>query len=134
MKTLMNDPKKAQEYFRAKVDFTTGPIELSHILHAHNPNIVIVDVRDREDYLKGHVPSAINLPREQWATFAGLRKDKLNVLYCYNQTCHLAATAAIEFAGYGFPVMEMEGGFEAWKQRALEIEKGEGAEPLRKAA
>ena len=27
-----------------------------------------------------------------------LNKKKINVLYCYSQVCHLAATAAVEFA------------------------------------
>jgi hypothetical protein len=34
----------------------------------------------------------------------------------------LAATAAIEFARKGYPVMEMEGGMEAWKENKLEVE------------
>jgi hypothetical protein len=40
-----------------------------------------------------------------------VRKDKLNVLYCYSGVCHLATSAAVEFAEKGYPVMEMEGGF-----------------------
>ena len=134
MQTLMTDPQKARDYFRAKTEFTTGPMELDHILRSQNTNVVVVDVRDREDYLKGHIPGAVNLPREKWATFAGLSTDKLNILYCYHQTCHLAATAAVDFASNGYPVMEMEGGFDAWKQHKLEIGKGEGCEPFRKAA
>jgi rhodanese-related sulfurtransferase len=54
---------------------------------------------------------------------AGLRKDKTNVLYCYSQVCHLAATAAVEFSGKGYPVMELEGGFRAWKDHEMDIEK-----------
>jgi rhodanese-related sulfurtransferase len=133
MKTLLNDPKKGHEYFRAKVDYTTGPIELDHMLEARNPNIVIVDVRDRADYLKGHVPCAINLPREKWTTWVGLRKDKLNIIYCYTHTCHLAYTAAVEFTAHGYPCMVLEGGFEVWKACKLDVDKGE-YEPLRKAA
>jgi rhodanese-related sulfurtransferase len=29
-------------------------------------NLVIVDVRDTEDYSKGHIPGAINLAQERW--------------------------------------------------------------------
>lgn len=36
----------------------------------------------------GHIPGAINLPRDRWHTLDGLRKDKTNVLYCYSQVCH----------------------------------------------
>jgi rhodanese-related sulfurtransferase len=56
----------------------------------------------------------VNLPHGQWHTAKGLSKDKLNILYCYSQTCHLAAAAALELASQGYRVMEMEGGFAAW--------------------
>ena len=52
----------------------------------------------------------------------GLAKDKTNVVYCYTHVCHLAAKACVEFASKGFPVMEMDGGFEAWRENELDIE------------
>ena len=104
--------------------FTTGPIELDHKLKAHE-NINIVDVRAEDDYSRGHIPGAINLPKDKWDTAEGLTRDKTNILYCYNQTCHLAAAAACEFAAKGFPVMEMDGGFEAWREHDLDLEKGQ---------
>ena len=131
MQTKLNDPAKAREYFRAKIEYTTGPVELNHMLESHNGNINVVDVRAADDYAKGHIPGAVNLPKEKLATFKGLRQDKLNILYCYTQTCHLAATAAVEFAAHGYPVMEMQGGFDTWAKDELKIERGE---PLRAAA
>ena len=117
-----NDPAKARQFFADKMAFTTGPVELSRNLK--RTDLIVVDVRYSEDYNKGHIPGSINLPHDQWQTLAGLRKDALNVLVCYTQQCHLAATAALEFAGKGFPVMELEGGFEAWKENELEVETG----------
>ena len=103
-----------------KLAFTTGPVELNRQLEAGD-DIVVVDVREEEDYEKGHIPGAINLPKAKWESCDGLRKEALNVLYCYTHVCHLAATAAVEFAGKGYPVMDMEGGFEAWKQNDLRV-------------
>lgn len=118
-----NDPARARDYFANKMAFTTGPGELARNLN-DGANIVIIDVRAADDYKKGHIPGAINLPHDKWSTCEGLRKESLNVLYCYSHVCHLAATAAVEFAGKGYSVMEMDGGFEAWKENDLEIESG----------
>ncbi|HEV2327154.1 MAG TPA: rhodanese-like domain-containing protein [Verrucomicrobiae bacterium] len=54
------DGAKAKEYFESKIAFTVGPVELARMLKAGN--IVVVDVREAEDYEKGHIPGAINLP------------------------------------------------------------------------
>jgi rhodanese-related sulfurtransferase len=117
------DPAKAKAFFENKITFTTGPMEVDHLLKDHG-NINVIDVRAAEDYEKGHIPGSINLPRERWQTLEGLSKDKTNVLYCYSAVCHLAATAAYKFASQGFPVQEMDGGFDEWKDHGLEVEKG----------
>jgi rhodanese-related sulfurtransferase len=70
------------------------------------------------------VPGAINLPKGSWDKPEGLRKDAMNVVYCYTQQCHLAANACVRFASQGYPVMEMDGGFEAWQENELETESG----------
>jgi rhodanese-related sulfurtransferase len=120
--TRIHEPAKAKEYFESKLAFTTGPIEVDQMIESGENNITIVDVRASEDYAKGHIPGAINLPKEKWTSFEGLRKDKTNIVYCYSQVCHLAAKTCLEFAGRGYPVMEMDGGFKAWEQHELDIE------------
>ncbi len=126
MKTTMKipDPAKAKDFFENKISFTTGPVELERRLKAHD-DINVIDVREEEDYQKGHIPGAINLPRARWSTREGLRQDKTNVLYCYSQVCHLAAFAGYEFASQGYPVMELDGGFDEWQQHELEVESGQ---------
>ena len=117
----LHDPAKAKAYFESKMAFTTGPVELERMIQTGEVNLV--DVRASEDYNEGHIPGAVNLPKDRWQTLQGLRKEKVNVLYCYSQVCHLAAAAAVAFSGEGYPVMEMEGGFRAWKEHELDIEK-----------
>ena len=119
----IHSPEKAKAYFEDKLAFTTGPVELDRWIKGHEDNLVVVDVRAAEDYAKGHIPGAISVPKDQWASPRGLSKDKINVVYCYTQQCHLAANACVRFASQGYPVMELDGGFETWKESELDIEE-----------
>jgi rhodanese-related sulfurtransferase len=119
----LHSPASARRYFEDKLAFTTGPVELDRWIKVGEDNLVIVDVRAPEDFAKGHIPGAINLPRERWDNPQGLNKNKTNVVYCYSQQCHLAANACVRFAAMDYPVMELEGGFAIWKDHELEMEE-----------
>ncbi|OLC41527.1 MAG: rhodanese [Nitrospirae bacterium 13_1_40CM_4_62_6] len=125
-KLKISSAAQAKRYFQDKMAFTTGPVELERWAKQGQP-VNIVDVRAAEDYAEGRIPGAVNLPKDQWQDSkmlkARLRKDKINVVYCYSHVCHLAATAAVEFASKGYPVMELEGGWRWWKNDGFEIEK-----------
>ena len=123
------DITQAQRHFAAKVAYTTGTHELAGMID-NKEDIVIVDVRYPADYRVGHVPGAINLPKGRWQKPEGLRKDARNVLYCYSQTCHLAAEAAAELLAQGYPVLEVEGGYATWLADGARIE----IDPVRTAA
>jgi rhodanese-related sulfurtransferase len=118
---IVASPRKAAKFFSAKMNFTTGPVELKNMIE-RGEDISIVDVRSPEDYAIGHIPGAVNLPEEKWDTFAGLTREKVNIIYCYSEASHLAASAALAFAEHGYPVMELEGGFETWKQNQFPVE------------
>lgn len=118
---ILTSSKKAKKFFEAKMNFTTGPVELKQLID-NNENVNIVDVRAAKDFAGGHIPGAINLPRQRWGTRTGLKKDKTNIIYCYSEVCHLAAAAAKEFAEHGFAVMELEGGFEQWQHYDMPVE------------
>ncbi len=121
------DFDKAAEFFRAKVAFTTGVHELDVLINSKkNPaSYQVVDVRYAADFAKSRVPGAINLPKGQWknAAAAGLRKDIPIYVYCYNQTCHLAAEASVELVAQGFRAIEVEGGWDAWVKNGYGIDE-----------
>lgn len=125
MQTLnrIHSPAAARKFFEDKLAFTLGPVELERWAKSGESNLIIVDVREAEDFAKGHIPGAINLPKDQWDNPQGLSQDKTNVVYCYTQQCHLAANACVRFASHDYPVMELEGGFAAWKDNELDIEE-----------
>ena len=111
---MQYDFAAAKAFFAQKAAATTGPHELQGMLD-NNADIVVVDVRYPGDFRKAHIPGAVNLPKGKWDKAAGLAKDKLNVLYCYNPQCHLASEAASALVAQGYPVVEMEGGFSTWE-------------------
>jgi len=51
----------------------------------------------------------VNLPKDRWSSLQGLRKDR-------------AVSAAVRFAGEGFPVMELDGGWRWWKNDGFDVE------------
>ena len=60
-------------------------------------DFVLLDVRDADAYSAGHIPGAVNLPLADIETrAASLPTDRRYVAYCWRETCHLAARAAIE--------------------------------------
>jgi rhodanese-related sulfurtransferase len=117
-----HDPGRARAWFEDKLAFTTGPVELDQMLKS-NENILVVDVREPEEFAKGHVPGALSLPQDRWDTLGGMSRDRTYIFYGHTQTSHLAAQACARFATRGYPVMEMEGGFAAWKAAELEVER-----------
>jgi rhodanese-related sulfurtransferase len=117
------DPQKAHEYFRNKTAFTTGLHELEILVQQNKGDFKVVDVRYPADYARGHVPGAVSLPKGKWQNPKGLTRTGVNYLYCYNQTCHLAAEAAVELIRQGYRVVEVEGGWVGWEANGYAIEQ-----------
>ena len=105
--------KTAEDFFSQKLAFTLGPVELKKMLE--DKKVKLIDVRRQEDYEEAHIPQAISIPKEELTeNFSELLKEEVHVVYCYNQQCHLGAAAALILAKNGYPVMELEGGFNSW--------------------
>ena len=126
----LQDSAKAVEYFENELNFKTNPHGVKAVLDGKIKNVTIVDVRAAKDFAKGHIPGAINIPFEKYngfegaeTEFPGLRKDGFNYIYCYEQLCNLSQMAAKKFASLGYPVKEIAGGFDAWKEQKNPIEK-----------
>lgn len=110
---IRHDTEAATGFFAEKLAFTLGPVELKKMLE--DKKVKLIDVRRIEDYTEGHIPGAISIPKSDLAEkLTQLSKDDVHVVYCYNQQCHLGAAAALVLAKSGYPVMELEGGFDVW--------------------
>lgn len=116
------DLQRAREHFASRVAYTTGVHELEVLMNQGEGNFQVVDVRFPGDFAQGHAHGAINLPRGKWQNPAALRKDATIYVYCYDQTCHLAAEASLELVKQGYKAVEVEGGWERWVQKGFRVE------------
>ena len=124
------DTEKAAQYFQDELNYKINAYGVKQAIDNKATDITIVDVRLAKDFAKGHIPGAINLPYDQYATFEGtepefpgLRKDGYNYVYCYTADCNLAQKAARKFALLGYPVKEVVGGFAAWRDHKYPVER-----------
>jgi rhodanese-related sulfurtransferase len=79
--------------------------DLNELITDADPNNdpVIVSVRSADDYAKGHIPGAINVPLKGIAKLENLQKlnpDKQIVVYCYTGRTGSQATAILNALGY----------------------------------
>lgn len=118
------DTHRAHEYFLNEYCYSLGPVELKEKIKNELSSFNLVDVRRYDDYIDGHIPFAMHVPyhelEEHYNMFS---KDKVNVIYCYTVVCHLAKKCAVKLTEKGYPVMELSGGFEAWKHHGFDIIK-----------
>jgi rhodanese-related sulfurtransferase len=121
MTSLALNIPETNEFIADIMDFSIPPERVNQFLRNHI-NSIIVDVRDTKDFIRGHVPGAINLPKGNWGKISGLQYDLSMIIYCYSNTCPLGTQATQEFARHGYSVMEIEGGFKAWKDNKLPVE------------
>ena len=87
----------------------------------------LVETLAPEQFRKGHLPGAINMPPDQISALAPkLLPDKQVevITYCASQTCHASADAARELIKLGYTnVRHYAGGKSDWTFAGLPIER-----------
>ncbi|MHB1781218.1 MAG: ArsR/SmtB family transcription factor [Acidimicrobiales bacterium] len=91
-------------------------------------DVVVLDVRPREEYAAGHIAGAISLPLEHLEA----RLDELDptvevVAYCRGPLCLLAPEAVATLRGRGRPARCLEDGMPEWRRAGLPVAAGAGA-------
>ena len=93
-------------------------------LQESGEGLLFVDVRTPEEYDSGHVPGAVNIPRDQLPSrFAELEsaRDRL-VVYCERGPRAVAAAATLVSEGFT-NVRHLTGDMAGWRAAGLPIEK-----------
>ncbi|MFQ5523452.1 MAG: ArsR/SmtB family transcription factor [Acidimicrobiia bacterium] len=114
-----------RDYFEARDQLE--PIDRKELLErADQGEVVVLDVRPREEYEAGHIPGAVSVPlKELRRRMASLPRDAEIVAYCRGPYCVLAPQALELLRRRGFRVRRLEDGFPEWRQAGLPVAVGE---------
>jgi rhodanese-related sulfurtransferase len=89
--------------------------------------MTVIDVREPHEYAEGHVPGAVNIPRGVLEFKVGHHpalSDPGRALLVYCKTGGRAALVARSLQRMGFAaVSSISGGFDAWQEAELGIDK-----------
>ncbi|PAB58057.1 rhodanese-like domain-containing protein [Anaeromicrobium sediminis] len=106
----------SNETFSDTMKFTYKKIspEQTKVLLDKNPNAIVFDIREEDEYIQGHIPSATHLSyKELKVQMEYFNKDRIYVIY--GPTAKKAAKVADVMTSKGFPkVYILNGGIDKW--------------------
>ena len=78
-------------------------------------DVTLLDVRSRDEYRKGHITGAINIPYDELEThLKKLPKDREVIAYCRGPLCVLSVNAVALLKAKGISATRLESGFSDW--------------------
>src|SRR5439155_21298168 len=93
---------RLKAYYDAKL---FGQVEINAVKHKVQDGrgvFVLLDARDRESFLAGHIRGALSVPLDQAAEAVKiLAGDRQYVTYCWSHTWHLSARLARQLVERG---------------------------------
>ena len=108
--------------YSRKVETTViNPVDLKRMIDGKSQDFVIVDVRDEGEYKEGHIPGAISIPVDVFASRSGvLPKEKKVIVYCNAGGSSYSAYRKLIKLAYPFIAQAK---FVDWKEAKMPVEK-----------
>ena len=103
-------------------------VELKARVEAEEDDLIVLDVREREAYEKGHVPGARLLPRGQLELRVNqdLPDPTRRILACC-ELGYISTLAAATLRDLGFAhAVALDGGMKAWREAGYPLKEGPG--------
>ena len=98
---------------------TLSTLQATQLINSRNPQIV--DLRKAEEFVKGSLPNARNLPSEKLNERLGeLKKDKPVLLVCATGTSAGRVAALLRSRGFA-EVFVLAGGIAGWREAGLPL-------------
>ena len=76
---------------------------------------VLLDVRDPEEYASGHIPGAVNIPREEISKIGDLVSDQDTPIFTYCYSGRRSDYAGIALRKMGYKSVKNIGGITSYK-------------------
>ena len=86
--------------------------------------VVLVDVREDDEWEAGHAPDAVHVPLGEVGKAAGRFADRRVMVVC--RSGNRSAKAAKALAGAGVEVTNVAGGMSSWAQAGLPVVRNDG--------
>lgn len=100
-----------------------SPAEVKQLLDKSPDEVILLDVREPEEYASGHIPGAILISvRGLQERYGQIPKDKEIIVYCKSgcgrspKACEMLARSG------GLKVRNMTGGIDAWRESKGRVE------------
>lgn len=113
-----------RDYFSGQDELEPVPKE-ELLRRVRRRDVVVLDVRPREEYAAGHIAGALSVPfAELRRRLAELPAKKRIVAYCRGPYCVLAVDAVRLLRKEGFDVVRLAEGFPEWSDAGFPVEGG----------
>jgi rhodanese-related sulfurtransferase len=90
---------------------------------ARDPDLVVLDVRPREEHAAGHVPGAVSIPVDELERrLAELPEGREIVAYCRGPFCAFAHEAVALLRDHGVRALRLEDGLPEWAATGYPLE------------
>lgn len=102
-------------YFAQKLSAVRQKMDLVRRLDGGPGDYLLLDVRGHGPFAEGHIQGARSVPVDSLEEhLEALPRDRELVVYCWTETCLLAAQAALRLSEAGFFVRELNTGWREW--------------------
>lgn len=119
---LADIDRLVRDYFH-DVDSLEHVDRLNLLERARKGEVVVVDVRPKEEYEAGHIPGALSIPLSQLEQhFSEIGSDQEIVAYCRGPYCVLAAEAVKAMRERGYRAFRLVEGYPEWQEAGLPVE------------
>lgn len=104
--------------------FTLRTITASELVQRMSEeDVIILDVRPRDEFQAGHLPNAVNIPVDELdSSLQKLPTGAKIIAYCRASYCLLSDMAALLLKDHGYDVEVFQDGFPEWRIQGLPYE------------